>query len=150
MRPRNTKTSRRGASMVEAAIILPIFLTLILGMLDLSVGVFRQHVVSQAARHGARRAIVHGKMAPPKTTAWGTAAYTGNGDASDEIATAIKPSLTGLDPAQTTIQVQWIDGSNDVESRVRVTVSTTWTPIMLALLGGQKTLTASSTMPIAH
>ena len=67
-----------------------------------------------------------------------------------EIATAINPYLAGLDPAQVDIQVQWIDGSNEIESRVRVTISTTWTPFMLALLGGQKTLSASSTMPIAH
>ncbi len=83
-------------------------------------------------------------------TAWGPTAYTGKGNASHEIATTINPLLTGLDPSQVDIQIQWIDGSNEIESRVRVTISTTWTPMMLALFGGQKTLTASSTMPIAH
>ena len=115
MRRRTPRTRRRGATMVEAAIILPVFLTLILGMLDLSIGVFRHHVVSQAARQGVRHAIVHGKLGPPKKTAWGPAAYTGKGDASHEIATAINPYLAGLDPAQVDIQVQWIDGSNEIE-----------------------------------
>ncbi len=66
MRRRTLMMRRRGASMVEAAIILPVFLTLILGMLDLSTGVFRHQLVSQAARQGVRRAIVHGKLAPPQ------------------------------------------------------------------------------------
>jgi hypothetical protein len=119
-------------------------------MLDLSIGIFRHHVLSQAARQGVRQAIVHGKMAPPTMAAWGPTAYAGKASGADGIAVAIKPYLTGLDASKVDIQVQWLDGSNDLEKRVRVTVSTPWTPLMLALFGGQKTLTASSTMPIAH
>ncbi len=66
MRPRTPRANRRGASMVEAAIILPVFLTLILGMLDLSLGVFRHHVVSQAARQGVRAPSSTARWPPPR------------------------------------------------------------------------------------
>ena len=97
-----------------------------------------------------RRAIVHGKMAPPKMTAWGPAAYTGKGTPRTRSRPQSSPTWRAWTWPRWTSRWQWIDGANDVESRVRVTVSTTWTPIMLALFGGQKTLSASSTMPIAH
>ena len=52
--------------MVEAAIILPVFLTLILGMLDLSIGVFRHHVVSQAAARACAAPSSTGRWPPPR------------------------------------------------------------------------------------
>jgi Flp pilus assembly protein TadG len=150
MRRATNRGRRRGAAMAEAAIVLSVFLTLVIGTIDLGLGVFYQQVVSHAARQGVRQAIVHGKNAPPKMTAWGPAPYSAAGDSGDAIPTAIRPYLSGLNPSNVTVQVNWIDGDNDLEKRVRVTVSTTWTPMLLGLLGGQKTLTASSTMPIAH
>ena len=48
-------------------------------------------------------------------------------------------------------QSQWIDGDNDVEHRVRVTVSSTYQPMFAFVFGGRDIpLSASSTMPIAH
>ncbi len=52
---------RRGAAVLETALVLPAFLIITLGTLDLGVGVFRYHVLAQVARHGARQAIVHGR-----------------------------------------------------------------------------------------
>ena len=47
--------------------------------------------------------------------------------------------------------MQWLDGSNLPEKRVRVTVTTTWTPVTTFIFGGlTRTLTASAMMPIAH
>ena len=72
-------------------------------------------------------------------------------DGSNDIANAIRPFLAGLDPSRVTIAADWLDGDNDVENRVRVTVSTTWQPLMLFIFGSNPfTLSASSTMPIAH
>lgn len=136
--------------MVEAAIILSVFLTLVLGMLDLSIGVFHQHVLSQAVRQGTRAAIVHGKLAPASMGTWGPAAYAGTGASGDAIANSIQPYLTGLDPSKVNITVTWLDASTDTENRVRVALSTDWTPIMLSLFGSKITLSSSSTMPIAH
>ena len=57
------RRNRRGGAVLELSFSLMLFLTLTMGILDLGVGVFRYHIVSQAARQGARRAAVHGELA---------------------------------------------------------------------------------------
>ena len=49
------------------------FVTLVFGMIDLSLALFRKHVASEAARQGARIASVHGYLAPSSSNmnAWG-------------------------------------------------------------------------------
>ena len=147
----NRRRCRRGASLVEAGIILSVFLTFVLGTLDFALGVFKYNIASGAARQGARLASVHGSLAPSSMGQWGPAAYSGKGNDTNAIAQAIKPTLVGLDSSKVTIQVQWLDGSNDFEKRVRVTVTTPYKPIMTSIFGNVTfNLTATSTVPIAH
>jgi Flp pilus assembly protein TadG len=166
MRPRSKRSNRRGAAVAEAAIVLPVFLTLCLGMIDLGVAVFQNNVIAEASRQGARIASVHGSLAPSGWNGgpWGTTAYSGAGDSTDTIPTTIRNTgaLVGLDAANVTISVSWPDGSNVASppsytnvnpgtNRVQVTVSTTWTPILGFFLGNNaQTLSATSVMPIAH
>src|SRR5262245_23946616 len=90
---------RRGATLVEGAVVLLAFLLLILGVIDLGVGVLRYHVVAQAARAGARQAIVHGNQSPRATSSWGPGTVTVKGDdTSSEVSNAVRPYLTGLNP----------------------------------------------------
>ena len=132
-----------------------VFTTLTLGMLDLGVGVFRFHVISQAARQGARRAIVHGELADVLGV-WGTAPVNTLASANgvpivDGVNDGLQPMLVGCDLDATTIQIDWPTGSNALEEPVRVTVTTTYTPVFSFILpDGALTLSASSTMPIAH
>jgi hypothetical protein len=150
--------NRRGVSLVEAGVTTAALTTLMLGMVDMGVGIFRMHVISEAARQGARQASVHGTLAdptPPKsgllgqwgpTTVGPVAANSGNTQVAGML-----PYLHGVDLSTTQITFQWPDGNNNVESRVEVTVTATWTPIMTSLFGASAyTLSASSTMPIAH
>ena len=144
-------TNRRGATTVELAVVLLSLLTICLGMLDLGIGVFRYHIVSQAARQGARLAIVHGTLAPPQLAQWGPGTYSGKGDSSDPIPLAIAPYLAGLDPSQVDITVEWLDGDTDPDSRVRVTASTTYTPALTFIFGSTTYAPkAISTMRIHH
>lgn len=55
LRPRDHS---RGQSMVEAAMILPIFLLVLVGIFDAGRLVFAYHTVNNAAREGGRQAIV--------------------------------------------------------------------------------------------
>jgi Flp pilus assembly protein TadG len=135
---------------VETAIVLLAFLTLVFGMLELGIAVMRHNIVSQAARQGARRAIVRGDLAPPQFEAWGPEAYNASANSSDEIAETIRPYLAGLDLDRTTIQMEWIDGNNETQSRVRVTVTTAHDPFLTFLFTSGWTLTGVSTMSIAH
>jgi Flp pilus assembly protein TadG len=144
--------------MTEVAIIIPVFLTLALGTIDLGLAVFRNHEVAEASRQGARIASVHGSLAPSGWDGgtWGTSAYSGTGDSADAIPTAIRNAgaLAGLKTSDVHISVQWLDGSNNVlngDCRVQVAVSTTWTPLFSYVFGGRTvTLSATSIMPIAH
>lgn len=156
MRIQNLRSSRRGATLVETAVVIGVFLMMILGMLDLGIAVFRHHVVSHAARQGARMAIVHGSLAPAEMGTWSPSApgtpYTIKGDADDPIAKAMQPFLIGLNLPDVTITVTWLttnepDGSN----RVQVDVRTPYQPMMTFIFGKiELDLHASSTMLMAH
>ena len=149
LRPENRK--RRGTSLVETSLVIVVFLTVILGTLDLCLGVFRNNTLSQAARQLARQAVVHGSLS---SSPWGPTAY-GPVAANDSgaITTALQPYLVGMDPADVTVTVTWPDGGNapDQGCRVQVALSTPYRPTMTFLFGNPTyTLTATSTMPIAH
>ena len=133
------------------------FLLLAFGMIDLGYAVVQRQLVSEAARQGARLASVHGSLAPSGWSGgvWGTTAYSGAGNSTDAIPTAINRAgvLAGLNPANVTIAVSWPDGGNVAQDgdRVQVTVSTTWTPVVGSLFGSSSVaLSATSIMPIAH
>jgi hypothetical protein len=139
--------------MAEAAVVLSVFFTLVFGMIDLGMGVFRQQRISEIARQLARKAIVQGVNALPTLNGgpWGPTTYTGTASASDSIASSIQPYVGGLDPSKVSLKVVWPDNNNNVESRIQVTVTTTWKPMFTYIFGGATwTLSAESTMPIAH
>ncbi len=168
MRPRSKRANRRGAALVEAALVTSAFLALALGTVDLGTAVFQNHMVSEASRQGARIASVHGSLAPPGWNGgpWLTA-YSGTGSSTEDIPTAIRSAgaLTGLNPSNVTISVSWPTGGNSAQNgdTVQVTVSTTWTPVYsypilvssgyIYIFGSPPqphTLSATSIMPIAH
>jgi Flp pilus assembly protein TadG len=136
---------------VEAALVVPAFFTLVVGMFDLGVGVLHWCVLSEAARHAGRKAIVHGAQAPSALGSWGPATY-GPVAATDSnaIAQAVRPALVGIDPATVTITVEWIDGDNQPQHRVRVTLSHTYRPLTTLVFNQPFSLGAGSTVPIAH
>jgi Flp pilus assembly protein TadG len=157
MQVRSRRSIRRGASLVEAAIILPIFLTLALGTIDVGLAVFQNHAIAEASRQGARIASVHGSLAPSGWNGgpWGTTAYSGAGNSTDTIPSTMSAAgaFAGLNPANVTVSVSWPDNGNNGQNgdRVQVQVSSTWTPIYTYLFGGLSVkLQATSIMPIAH
>lgn len=58
MRPthRTTRDRRRGASLVETAFVLPIFILLVIGLIEFARVVMFQQVLTDAARIGCRQA----------------------------------------------------------------------------------------------
>lgn len=90
-----TTEERRGQSLVEFALILPVFILLLLGIVDLGRGVFAYNTVSNAAREGARLAIVDQTISHVR----------------DEASTAAV-SL-GIDPADVTVDFRDITTPDD-------------------------------------
>jgi Flp pilus assembly protein TadG len=148
-RATNTRP-RRGAAAVELAIVLLMLLTLIFGMIELSMAVFRYNNVSAAARRAARMAIVRGEMAPSALGNWGPTTVTGTGDSSDAVVSAVAPSLIGLEPSDTTVTLEWPDGDTKVGSRVRVTIASNHEPFLSFPFTSGWTYSAVSELEIAH
>ena len=137
--------------MVETVIIINVYLMLILGTFDLGIATYRYNTLSQAARQGARQAIIHGALAPPLMTAWGPSTYTGTAGDGSVYAQAVSPMLVGFVLSKVTIKLEWLDGGNTLQQRVRYTVTTTYRPIVTSFFSSSSyTQSAASTMPIAH
>src|SRR4051812_48740135 len=139
---RSNPRRRRGASMVEAVITTTALTTLMLGMVDMGVGIFRMHILSEAARQGARQAAVHGAEADPnpphsgRLGSWGpTTVGPLAGNSGDSKVAGMLPYLSGLDLSTVNVTFQWPDNNNNIESRVQVTVTTTWSPMLTSLFG---------------
>jgi hypothetical protein len=137
--------------MVESAIILGIALFIVFGILDLGLAVLHYNTISEGARRVARAGIVHGREAEPEGSVWGPATYSGTAADQSEIAASILPAITVLDPAQVSVQVEWPDGQNEPDDLLRVTVRTTYRPILPKLVGRDAIeLSAVSLMRIQH
>jgi len=52
------RSERRGQTLVEFALILPVFVLILVGIVDLGRAVYAYHTINNAAREGARQAIV--------------------------------------------------------------------------------------------
>ena len=60
-RVNNKRFTRRGTAVVEMAVILPVFLLIIFGIIEFGRGMMVEQLLANAARLGARRAILEGK-----------------------------------------------------------------------------------------
>lgn len=52
---------RKGSAIVEFALILPLFLLVLYGMTEFGRAWFTMHIVTNASREGARKAVIQGK-----------------------------------------------------------------------------------------
>ncbi len=149
-RPR-PRSPRRGATLVEGAIVLPVLFLLIIGLIVVGLGVYRYQQVAALAREGARFASVRGG-----NYAQDTGAATADQGAVDAY---VKTKAAGLDPTLITCTVTWDDASKSPNylanpatnqfrtNYVTVTVSYTWTP---EALFGTQTMTSTSRMPLTN
>jgi Flp pilus assembly protein TadG len=69
MAPRRVRARRRslGQSLTEFALVAPIFFVILFGIIDFGRYVYYVQILNNAAREGARYAIVHGALGIPPT-----------------------------------------------------------------------------------
>ena len=132
LRPFGRQHRTRGQSLVEFALILPILLILMLGILDFGRAIFAYNSVSNGARSGARVAIVNQDI--------------------DEITAAVEAEAYGLDGVDVTFDPN-VEGSADCPSIgcvIEVGVSTEYIPAtpIFSQLVGSITVSSESQMPI--
>ncbi len=148
---KRTARLRRGATLVEAALVTVALLSLLLGTLDLGIAVLRYNMLAEAARTGARMAIVHGSDAPGEMAAWNSAL------AATQIKAALQPLMagSGIAAADFTVTVTYEQaaGADAVTPGrpVTVAISHSWVPIVSFLFGNAAVpLSATSKMIIAN
>ena len=145
---------RRGATAVEAAFVLPVAFTFIIGMVVMGFLVYYYYQVASLAREGARYASVHGTQ---------YAADTGNPAATEATvkSNAVTPMAVGLNPSNLTCTVTWNTTNSPtsynpnstppgkpLQNTVSVTVTYQWTPWLY--IAGPIYLTSTSTMPMSY
>ncbi len=141
---------REGATMVEGAIILSVTLLLIFGGLELGLAVTRYNALSEGARRAARCAMVRGAEAT-QLGSLGPTTMQFTADASNTIANSFRYVLATINPADVHVRVEWLDGTNQVDDRVRVTLQYQHQAIVPSLLGfGNFDFQAVSTVSIGH
>ena len=114
------KSRRRGAVVLECALVYPITFLLIFGLIIAGLGVFRYQEVGFLAREGSRYASLHGATYQQAT---GKTAAT----AEDVYNNAILPKAVALNPSQLTYSVTW-NPDNKAGSTVTVTIAYHWVP----------------------
>lgn len=130
--PRTVGDARRGQSLVEFALVLPILLILLLGLLDFGRAVSAYNSVSNGARTGARVAVVDQNP--------------------DAITAAVESEAFGL--AEVDVEFDDNPESDPVCPRIgcliEVKVSTDYTPAtpIIGNLVGPFTVSSTSRMPV--
>jgi Flp pilus assembly protein TadG len=165
---------KRGATMVESAIVLGVTFLLLLGLIVGGLGVVRYQTVAGLAREATRVASVrggqyrqdHGLPAGDPST-WSADIYSNGQARFPSRATLVDVSTLGLDPGQLTYTCSWSTGANGQPDNfatytttdnngnvvttgnwVQVTVSYQWFPE--ALFVGPITLSSTSQIQITY
>ncbi len=138
----------RAQSLVEFALILPIFLLIVTGLVDLARAVWQENTLAYAAREGTRYAIVHGAggspVVGPCTSCLNPVANNLSNIVSAVIGGAV--GVYGID-----VTVDYPDLDNQRNHRVTVDASAPFIPLPSQyLLGGafQITLRGGSQLVI--
>lgn len=129
-----TGEHERAQALAEFALVLPIFLLVVTGLIDVARAVWEENTLAYASREGTRYAIVHGsagnpRVGPISTTTNPTAFNTGN------IVTVVRQNALGVPNVDVTIN--YPDGNNQRNNRVTVDATAAFIPLPSQyLLGG--------------
>jgi Flp pilus assembly protein TadG len=145
---RGRRLRERGQSLVEFSVVGVIFFIVVFGLIDVGRAVWNYNTLAQATREGSRYAIVHGAHSSDPSGPGSTHFTAPN---TDEMVTAeVQQYAGGLDESDLTVEAGWIDGSNEVGSRVQVTSRYVYEPLLDVLGLVSFTMSSSSTMRITY
>ena len=128
------RADQRAQALVEFALVLPIFLLFVSGLIDLARAVWQENTLAYAAREGTRYAIVHGsagnpRVGPISSTTNPTQYNTGN------IVNVVRQAAVGVQGVDVTIE--YPDGGNQRNQRVTVDATAPFVPLPSQyLIGG--------------
>jgi len=137
-----------GQALVETALVLPLLLLLIVGLFDIGRAIWLSNTLATAVREGSRYGVVHGALSGSPTGP-GAATYTPP-DTDTAITAQVRNYSTGV-PNSLTVLSTWPDGNANRGSRIVVSASFPFTPILSQVFLGSGlsiTLRSSSTLVI--
>ena len=106
-----SRRPRRGAILIESALVYPVLFLVVLGIIMLGLTVFRYQQVAHAAREGSRWAAVHGAQYAKENS---TTAATPQ----DIYDNAIKPHVASAQTGTLSYSVDWVaDASGNPDKR---------------------------------
>jgi len=146
------RRDRSGATMVELAITILVFITAVLGLMDLGLANLRHQQLTEATRFVSRQAAVHGNLADALGI-WGPGQITGRANDGSAVGNLFVNRMTVPNPGDLQFTLDWIDNGNDSrnDDRVRVTASLPYQTFATLIFGNQViTLQSISVVPIAH
>ena len=144
-RPNMPATQRRapnlGSTLVEFAVVLTVTFMFLFGIMDFARALYAYHFVGNAAREGARYAIVRGATC----NSWATACPA----AASDIQAYVKNVPLGINPSAVAVTTTW-SPNNNPGSAVQVKVQYTFHFILPFLPASAMVMTSSSQMVISQ
>ena len=131
----NRKHRQHGASIVEFALAILMFFSVVYGIMEFGRIVASYNILSGAVKEGVRYAVVHGSKSSSAAT-------------STDIQTIVRNWSIGLDTSSVNVTTSWPSG-NAPGDPVKVTASYTVTPFT-GLILGNLTLQSTSQMVISQ
>jgi Flp pilus assembly protein TadG len=111
---------QHGQSLIEFALLLPLMLLIITGLIDVGRAVWQENTLAYAAREGTRYAIVHGSGSVD-----GTVVHPGN---DQPVVDTVRSAAVGV--PSVSVVVTWVDsGCYDRNCRVAVDATASFIPI---------------------
>ena len=145
-----TDGAQQGAqALVEFAFVLPIFLLVITGLIDVSRAVWEENTLAYAAREGTRYAIVHGSAGNPKVGPLHPSQLNPSTFNTGNIVNVVRQNAIGVPNVDVT--VDYPNGDNQRNHSVTVDATAPFVPLPSQyLLGGafQITLRGGSQLVI--
>lgn len=160
------RPGRRGQALTEFALVAPLFFFLLFSIIEFGRVVYYIQILNNAAREGARYAIVHGAEGSP------VSGPRQDGEPSDDptgenIKTTVKSYAVAIidsGPADYTVDVKWCstpecpntnavgqgDGTNARSQTVKVEVRYNFRPLLGMVPIPTFTLTGGSTLVVNH
>jgi len=129
------KPGERGNYMIEFGLSIVLFFGIVLGILDVSRGIYAYNFLAGAAKEGARYAMIHGSSSGAKASA-------------TDIQNVVQNWLIGMADSSATVTTTWSPATENPGSQVTVKVQYTFTPMSNFLVGSWNLQSTSQTTVI--
>jgi Flp pilus assembly protein TadG len=95
----NKHRARRGAAMVEMALVMPLFFMVVLGIMEFGRAMMVSNLVTNAAREGARMAVIDGSSNSDVTNSINTFLNQSTGVSAADVTTTITVTAAAGNPS---------------------------------------------------